>query len=184
MAASRRNDVRWNALALTVVLAAVGVSAGSARAQPTHEIPQSIQLEHVEMVGQLEDLAKRPAPVGPEAAKALELVQRHQQRESEYILPPLTLLPALAEGRVSRDMRWAIEMAEKVKANRAEIFLEHARITDAMNALLAAAESSSDTDAVEFAKAMVASSLGDMEVEEPATVVIGEFLRNKLESSR
>jgi hypothetical protein len=171
-------------VAMAAVLAAGGVVAGgSAKAQPAHEIPQSIQLEHVDTIASLTELAKRPAPVGPEAQKALEMVQRHHQREEEYILPPLTLLPALAEGKVSPDMRWAIAMADKVKANREEIFIEHTRITDAMNALLAAAEAANDTDATAVAKDMVSGSLGDMEVEEPATVLIGEFLRSKLPPS-
>jgi hypothetical protein len=174
--------MKWNAFAIAAVLGAVCASSRLANAQPKHEIPQSIQLEHAEIIGQLEELVQRPSPVGPEAQKALELVKRHQQREDEYILPPLTLLPVLAEGKVSPDMQWAIEMADMVKANRTEIFLEHSRITDAMNALLAAAEAANDKDAAEFAKGMVSSSLGDMEVEEPATVMVGEILRTKLRS--
>jgi hypothetical protein len=166
--------------ALTAALAAVG-AAGPVKAQATHEIPQSIQMDHADTLAQLTELAKRPAPVGPIAEKALEMVKRHIQRENEYILPPLTLLAALAEGKVTNEMKWAIEMADKVKANREDIFIEHSRITDIMSALLSAAETAGDTEAADAAKAMVAGSLGDMEVEEPTTILIGEYLRSRLQ---
>ena len=167
-------------VAIMAALAAVA-AAGPVNAQATHEIPQSIQMDHADTLAQLTELAKRPAPVGPIAEKALEMVKRHIQRENEYILPPLTLLAALAEGKVTNEMRWAIEMADKVKANREDIFIEHSRITDIMSALLSAAETAGDTEAADAAKAMVAGSLGDMEVEEPTTMLIGEYLRSRLQ---
>jgi len=170
-------------IAITAALAAVSAVAGAGpvKAQGTHQIPQAIQMEHDDTIAQLTTLAQRPAPVGPMAEKALEMVKRHIQRENEYILPPLTLLAALAEGKVNNEMKWAIAMADKVKANREDIFIEHSRITDVMSALLSAAETAGDTEAADAAKSMVAGSLGDMEVEEPTTILIGEYLRSRLQ---
>ena len=71
-------------------------------------------------------------PVGVEAQKALVLFKQHLQREEEFILPPLTLLPHLADGKVSPDMKWAIAMADRVKAEREKTYHEHTQITDAM----------------------------------------------------
>lgn len=155
-------------------------SVAKAQSAPHHEIPQSIQLEHEEDIAELTILSQRPGAVGAAAKKALDLMKRHQQRELEYILPPLTLLPELSAGRATPDMRWAIEMANKVKANEEEIFQEHAAITDAMNALYDEALTANDKEAADFAQAAVAGSLGDMEIEEPTTLLIGEFLRAKL----
>jgi hypothetical protein len=168
-------------LVATTMMVAIGaVAAGGAAAQPAHDIPQSIRLQHQEDEATLTELSRKPAPVGPAAKAALDLLKRHHQREAEYILPPLTLLPQLADGKVTPDMKWAIEMADQVKASREQIFQEHAQITEAMNALLLAAERAHNPDAAEFARGAVADSLADMELDEPTTVLIGEYLRSKL----
>jgi hypothetical protein len=170
----------------TVVVISAGLVANpwrAVRAQPAqteHDIPQSIRLEHEDSIAQLTKLSKRRAPVGPAAQKALELIKQHQAREAEYILPPLTLLPLLAAGKISPDMKWAVEMADKIKAHREEIFQEHTQITDAMNALLAAADHARDAEAAEYARTAVADSLGDLEIQEPAALLVGEYLRTKL----
>ena len=112
------------------------------------------------------------------------LFKQHLQREEEFILPPLTLLPQLADGKVSPDMKWAIAMADRVKAEREKTYQEHTQITDAMNALAAAARKAHDAEALEFAQAAVADSLNDLELLEPMSIVIGDYLKAKLASSR
>ncbi len=161
-------------------------SAGMSSAQPAPhagEIPQSLRLEHQDTLQQLTALSRHHGPVGDEARKALELFKTHLQREETYILPPLTLLPLLADGKTSPDMKWAIAMADRVKAERDEIFQEHTRITDAMNALAAAAQKAHDAAALDFAHAAVADSLNDIELIEPMTIVIGDYLKSKLPAS-
>lgn len=144
------------------------------------EIPQSLRLEHEDTLRQLEKLTRHRGAVGDEARRALVLFRKHLQREEAYILPPLTLLPLLADGKVSPDMKWAIDMAARVKAERDEIFQEHTQITDAMNALAAAAQTAHDTAARDFARAAVADSLNDSELIEPMAIVIGDYLKTKL----
>lgn len=156
---------------------------GSATAQsaaPAHEIPQSLQVEHQETIERLTILTHRPGAIGVEARKAMTLFKAHIARENEFILPPLTLLPVLADGKVTPDMRWALAMCDRVKAEREQIFQEHARITDSMNALAAAARATHDKTAQEFAEAAVGDSLNDMELLEPMVIVIGDYLRTKL----
>lgn len=156
---------------------------GGAAAQPTaptHEIPQSLQVEHQETLERLGILTHRPGAVGAEARKALVLFKAHIAREEAFILPPLTLLPVLADGKVTPDMKWALAMADRVKAEREQIFQEHTRITDAMNDLAAAASKAHDNVAKEFAEAAVGDSLNDVELLEPMVLVIGDYLRSKL----
>jgi hypothetical protein len=169
-----------------VSVASISVAQQTPRA---HEIPVSIQLDHQQTLAALDALARRAMArkrdrVAETAGKALELVKAHMQREQEYILPPLTLLPVLANGRVTADMRWALEMADRVKADREIIYQEHARITQAMTDLLNAAVEQRDSEAAEFARSMVADSLSDLEVTEPMVETIGEYLRTKLPGGR
>ncbi len=99
---------------------------------------------------------------------------------SRSTVPPLTLLPLLADGKVSPDVKWAIAMADRVKAEREQIFQEHTQITDAMNALGTAAQKAHDTAAFDFARTAAADSLNDIELLEPMTIVVGSYLKAKL----
>ena len=171
--------VRGLLLAGVLLIGATG-AAGAQSAAPMREIPQSILLQHQDDISQLTELADRPGPLGSAAKNALALFKRHYQREVDYILPPLTLLSVLATGKVTADMRWAIDMADKVKADSEAIFQEHGEITEAMNLLLKEAQIAGDKEAMDFAHAAVADSLSDLELQMPMTIVIGDYLRTKL----
>ena len=167
---------------LTSIAAAAswGGPAAAQAAPPVHDIPQSIRLVQEETIAQLTAIGKRHTRTGYIARKALEVFKEHIRREQEYILPPLTLAPAIAEGRVTPDMRWAIAMADRIKADREVIFTEHTVITEWMIELAAAAERAHERDVAAFAREAVADSLADLEVAEPAAIVIGDYLRAKL----
>jgi hypothetical protein len=152
-------------------------------AGPTHPVPQSLRLAHQESVEQLSILAHRKGPVGAAATQALTVLRRHDAREQEFIFPPLTLLPRLAEGRVTPDMAWALPMTDRVRAERDEIFEEHTKVTDALNALITAANLAHDKEAKEFAESAAADSLSDLEILEPTLLLINDLLRSKLPAS-
>lgn len=157
-------------------------SAPSAAAQNPagHEIPQSQIIEHEENLGHLTMLAARPGPVGAVARRAIALFKQHNVREYEYVLPPLTLLPYLADGKVTPDMQWALDMCDRVRADREVIFDEHARMIEILNELQFVGQQAHDTEAVDFAKAAAVDALNDSEILEPAVMMIGDVLRAKL----
>lgn len=170
-------------LAGTLLAAAVlagSFQAGARAATPEHLAPQAIQISQKEMLEQLTNLSHRKGAVGMEAARALALVKRHVAREQEFILPPLSLLPSLADGRVTPDMAWALPMIDRVRTEREAIFEEHTRITDALSALALAATRAHDTATKEFAESAAADSLADLEILEPTLLLIGDTLRAKL----
>jgi hypothetical protein len=174
---------RSSKLFALMALSAAWVSPhGPARAQPAdvHPIPQSLRVEHDETIERLTMLAKRAGPVGAEARAALVVFKRHAAREQEFILPPLTLLPLLADGKVTPDMAWAVTMADRVKAEREQIFEEHTQVTEVLNALVVAAAGAHDKEATEFAEAAAADSLNDIELLEPTVLLIGDYLRARL----
>ena len=166
---------------LAVVTAgSLGGSTAAQSAPPAGDIPQSLRLEHDNTLRQLATLSRRRGPVGAEARKALILFKQHLQREEEFILPPLTLLPLLADGKVSPDMKWAVAMADRVRAEREKTYQQHTQITDAMNELAAAARRTHDSEALDFAQGAVADSLNDIELLEPKSIIIGDYLKAKL----
>jgi hypothetical protein len=170
-----------------VVMAAIaclGLGAGVSRADPQHQIPQSLLVEHSETIERLQALAHHPGAVGAAAKKSLDLFRRHIAREEEFILPPLALLPQLADGKATADMAWALPMCDRVKAEQGDIFQEHTAITTAANELWAAGMTAHDKEAMDFARGAVADSLNDIEIEEPAVLMIGAVLHDKLGPAR
>jgi hypothetical protein len=157
-----------------------------ARAQPapaapaSHPVPQSVRFEHAETLEQLTMLGKRPGKVGEVARRAIEIFKLHVERENEFIMPPLTLLPVLADGQVTPDMAWAVAMTDRVRAEREEIFQEHTRVTEVLNELVEAADAAHDKDAQEFAESAAGDSLNDVEILEPTVLLIGDYIRTKL----
>jgi hypothetical protein len=178
----RPSAITTSAMFIAVALA-VCFTARPLAAQGTPqaaEIPQSLRLEHENTLQQLAMLSRHRGPVGVEAQKALALFKQHLQREEEFILPPLTLLPLLAQGKILPDMKWAVAMADRTRAEREQTYQQHTRITDAMNALADAARKAHDRAALEFAQGAVADSLNDIELLEPMSIVIGDYLKAKL----
>ncbi len=170
---------------ITALLAMFALTAGTASAAKAetasqHLLPQSIQVATQDTMEQLTDLAKRKGPVGVAAQQALEVYSKHAAREREFILPPLTLLPYLADGKVTPDMAWALTMTDRVRAEREEIFNEHAQLTDALNHLADVASKAHDKEAEEFARFAAADDLNDMEILEPTLILINDVLRAKL----
>lgn len=155
-----------------------------ARADTVHEIPQSDRAEHESVVGYLRGIAARPGPEGVAAQKVLDLLLPHMAKEESFILPPLILLPEIAAGKVTPDMDWAIEMADRVKTQQAELLKIHQGLSDAFIGLLDAAEAAGDEVTVGFTKDLAADDLGDREVTEPTTILIGEFLRSHLKKDK
>ena len=163
-------------------MASIG-AAGSAVAQPAavpHNIPQSLIFEHEQTMAELGRLSHRPGAVGEAARRAEALFKRHIAREREYILPPLALLPDIADGKVTADMGWALVMTDRVRADRELIYLEHTEVTERMNELHIAGIRAHDREATEFAKSAAADSLNDLEILEPTVIMIGDYLRAKL----
>ena len=176
---------RMTALLTTAVflgaVAAIGPTR-SAIADQRVKIPQAERFEHEEVIAKLATLAERPAPVGPAAQRVLDVVKPHLQHDEEFVLPPLTLLPLIAEGKVSPSMTWALPMIDRVKAEQAENTKVHEQITAQLMALYAAAEDAGDEQAGRIAREIAGDLLHDDEVTEPTVILLGEYLRAKLPS--
>ncbi len=171
-------------IVIALAFATAGLSTyGAANAQPaavTHEIPQSQTVEHADNLEHLTALTSHRGKVGEIAKKAVALFKQHDAREAEYIMPPLSLLPYLVDGKVTPDMKWALEMADRVRADREVIFEEHTKMIAVLNDLQLAGQQAHDAEAIDFAKSAATDALNDVEIMEPTAILIGDVLRAKL----
>jgi hemerythrin HHE cation binding domain-containing protein len=144
------------------------------------KIPKSLQAEHTELH---EELAKAIAAGGKvsEAAKTVAaLLHAHFEKEEEYALPPLGLLSELAQGRVTPEMRSAIVMADKLKADHPHMLQEHKDIVVALRKLIAAAKQENKLEHARFAEKLMLHAQNEEEVLYPAAILVGEYLKFRL----
>ncbi len=153
---------------------------GVARAQPGVDIPQSERVEHEGVLERLGEIAKRSAPSGLAAQKVLIVMGPHLAHQAETVLPPLVLLPTLADEDATPDMRWAIALADRVKAEQERLQRTHDELNKLLINLRNAAAAEDDHSTVGFTNDLIADNQGDQEITEPTTILIGEFLRSQL----
>lgn len=144
------------------------------------KIPKPLQAEHAELH---EELAKAIAAGGKvsEAAKTVAtLLHAHFEKEEEYALPPLGLLSELAQGRVTPEMKSAIAMADKLKADLPHMLQEHKEIVAALNKLIVAAKQEKKLEHARFAEKLILHAQNEEEVLYPAAIMVGEYLKLRL----
>jgi hypothetical protein len=155
-------------------------TAGNAADQTSLQVPQSVRLQHDQIVSRLMTYTKHEAPVGAAATKALATLNAHYEKEEKFVLPPLGLLPRIANGEISKDMAPAIAMALRTQAALPELQNDHIQITSLMNELIEAGNKSHNDELVRLATRIAAQSLNHIEVLIPASIMVGNYLRQRL----
>lgn len=144
-------------------------------------VPQSLKLEHEELHSELARATKAGGKTG-EAAKAVaEVLHNHFLKEEEFALPPIGLLSALARGEVDEEMRDVLVMTERLKADLPEMLGEHQAVVAALEQLTAAAEKEKLPEHARFAEKLMLHAQTEEEVLYPAAILVGEYLKLKLE---
>jgi len=100
--------------------------------------------------------------------------------EEKYALPPLGLLPALAEGKVSPEMAQVFSMTDTLKAELPRMLDEHQVIVAALKKLIEAAGQEGKPEYVHFAEKLMLHAQNEEEVAYPTSILIGEYLKLKL----
>lgn len=170
--------MRFITIAITGLIYLIGFS--DAMAQPALQPPQSIRLQHQQIITRLEHFASRKGTDSVGVQKALAFLKQHYAREEEFVLPPLSLLPRLAKGELAKDMEAAIAMADRTKAASPEFQQDHVQITSLMNELIETATKKRNEELVRLATRIAAQSLNDIEVTHPAAILVGDYLRQRL----
>ena len=173
------------ALAIAALASILTAAPMAAADQSTLQVPQSIRYEHDQIIKDLTNFAKREVAHAAAVQKALTVIKAHYAKEEAFVLPPLALLPKIAKGAISKDMSSkemepAIAMADRTKAALPELQNDHIRITSLMNELIEAGQADHDEELTRLATRVAAQSLNDLEIAQPTTIQIGDYLRLRL----
>ena len=144
------------------------------------EVPSSIAAEHRELHEELEQAIKSGGKTGDAAKVVEERLSVHFEKEEQYALPQLGLLGSLAEGKVTPEMKGAIELSDRLKADMPKMLEEHKEIVEALHALSAAAKTENKPQALGFAEKLATHAQNEEQVMYPAAILVGEHLKLKL----
>jgi hypothetical protein len=143
--------------------------------------PASIQTEHEHLHEQLARAQAAGGETGRAANAVAEVLAPHFAEEEAYAMPPLGLLPALAQGEVTEEMRPAIAKAEQLRDNYDQMLAEHRTITAAVERLEAAAQREGHAEHADFAHRLLLHAQMEEQVLYPTTLLIGQYLRLRLD---
>lgn len=139
--------------------------------------PSSIAAEHRELHATLEQASKEAGPLGT-AARALEAaLSPHFRREEEIATPPLGLLPSLASGKATAQMRPVLAMTDALERELPQMLKEHQAIRAAVGEFRSAAEAANRTDYVHFCDELAAHAREEEEILYPAAILVGRYIK-------
>jgi hypothetical protein len=144
------------------------------------KIPHPMKAEHEELHHRLEDAIRSGGETGLAARKVAEPLHVHFESEEAYGLPPLGLLPALAEGRITPEMAEVLKMTDKLKDELPRMLEEHQAIVGALKLMIEAANKEGKTEPVAFAEQLMLHAQNEEQVTYPTAILIGEYLKLKL----
>lgn len=145
------------------------------------EIPKSIKLEHEELHKCLEEATMESGSVGDAAKAVQEVLQPHFLKEEEFALPPLGLLSKLSNGQITPEMKVAIAMTDRLRAELNQMLSEHKEIVARLKTLTEAALKENKLDYVQFAEKLSLHAQTEEEVLYPAAILVGEYLKLQTE---
>ena len=143
-------------------------------------IPQPLKAEHDELYNLLGQAIQLPDNTGIAAQIVAKVMHPHFVKEEEYALPPLYLLPLLASGKISEEMKLVIPMTDKLKKELPEMLLEHNLILTALKVLVQHAKTEHHPEVVAFAEKLILHAQTEEEVSYPTAILIGEYIKLKL----
>jgi hypothetical protein len=143
-------------------------------------LPEVLRTEHEELNQEIWKATKVGGETGRAAKSVVRVLLPHIVLEEEFGLPPLTLLPRLARGEVTPDMAPMIATAEKLKAELPRLLDDHRQIVQALQNLLQAATIEQQPGYADFARKLILHVQTEEQVLYPASVLVGEYLKEKL----
>lgn len=144
------------------------------------EVPSSIKITHVYLLDQIHKMTLFKDSSGRVAIKLEELMQHHFKEEEDCILPPLGLLPSLANNQIPEQSKDLILLSEKVESQLNHMSAEHQMIHAFLEELKQASDKESLPEIIEFENEVIKHATSEEEVFFPTSILIGKYLKLKL----
>lgn len=143
-------------------------------------IPDPLKAEHEELHAELARARGSGGRTSEAATAVAEALHPHFVREEEIAMPPLALLTALAEDRLSPEMSEVLAMTDRLEAELPQMLEQHKGIVEALERLSRAAEDEDKPEVARFAKKLVLHAQTEEQVLYPAAILAGRYVKLRL----
>ena len=116
------------------------------------------------------------------AKEVVRVLHPHFLKEEEFALPPLGILHVLANGTINAEMRDVLRLTERLKHDLPLMIREHEEIVKSLDALKIAASEENKPDFINLADKIVRHAREEEEISYPAAILIGEYLKLKMDN--
>jgi hypothetical protein len=144
------------------------------------KIPEPLKLEHEELHAELVRATKTGGKTEQAAKNVAKILHNHFVKEEDFALPPLGLLPLLAQGKVDHKMRNILGMTDRLKAELPDMLREHKAVVMALKKLMTAAKKENKPEHAHFAEKLALHAKTEEDVLYPTAILIGEYIKLKL----
>lgn len=154
---------------------------GAGKGEPAElKMPDSLRKRHESFHAEFTEATKDAGMVG-DAARGIEKLATAHFAKAKDVFPPLGLLPRLAEGKVTPDMREAVEIAEKLRAGLPQIRRDHQELIAGLKKLGEAAKVEGKADHVRFVEKLTLHIQEEEEVLYPTVLLVGDSVKRGLD---
>ena len=143
-------------------------------------VPVTLNEEHEELHNELARIAEAGGAIGDAAKQVAVIMHPHFVKEEEYAMPPLGLLEPISKGEIKEEMRDIIPITDKLKEMLPRMLSEHQSIVDALIKLANVSIKENRMEIAFIAKKLIAHVKTEEEILYPAALLVGEYLRLKL----
>jgi hypothetical protein len=150
----------------------------------SYRIPEPLKAEHEELHAELAQATKAGGRTGQAAAAVARVMHAHFEKEEQYALPPLGVLPDAAKGKIEPGMSAILKMTDKLETELPTMLSEHKEIVAALRTLIDAAKAEDRPEYVHFAEKLMAHARTEEEVSYPTALLIGRYLKASLAASK
>jgi iron-sulfur cluster repair protein YtfE (RIC family) len=144
------------------------------------DVPDVLKREHVELFLRLEAAAAEPGAVGEAAQELVQVLNEHLKREEQVAFPLLGLLPHLVDGTVGEEMRAAVPVTDRLRAELHRLRREHVAIVAAVERLAEAGRKDGRQEFARLAQHLLEHARVEEAILYPAALIVGEYVRLKL----
>ena len=144
--------------------------------------PTPLKSEHQALQAEINQAVRHEGRTGNDTRLVARLMERHFAREEEFALPPLGLLPALAEGTLEQEMAAAVSMAAMLHGELPNLLAEQRVIAAAPEELMKSAQIEGHPELVGFAEKLLLHEEIERQLSYPTAILIGKYLQLRLKT--
>jgi hypothetical protein len=142
--------------------------------------PAVLSDEHWEIHETLAGAAREPGRLGMAARTLAVAMEAHFDKEEEYAMPPLALLPMLARGETYQEMREILPVTDRLAYELPVMLEEHKVIGAAARELLEVARAEGRFDVARLAEQVLRHAQTEEQILYPAAILVGKLVEFRL----